>query len=633
MWKFSRVASKPAQTTGVGGERSDLGVDGERAYGVSAARIRRTLAQRSATWWIVGLALVLTSTSLTLGLTGDDYLHKLMVRDDPGVEGLERDAINLFTFATGDREELRGLRDEGLVPWWASPNLRLAFFRPLSSLTHQLDYRLWPERPVLMHLHSMLWFALLLVVVGAVQRRFLDSPWVAGLALFLYAVDDARAAPVGWLSNRNAMIATIPPLLALLAHDRHRSHGDKRAAVLAPLLFAIGLAAGEPAVSAGAYLLAYTFCLDRGSVRDRLLSLLPYAGVVVVWRVFYALGHYGVRGSSMYIDPTAHPALFLETLLVRLPLLLLAEFALPWAEFWDLLPVVAPALRPAMLVLALGVVATTVFLLWPLLRKDAQVRFWAVGALLATIPACAAVPNDRLLTATGVGGAALIARFIAAVVDRTYPRERRRVGSAAAAGLVAVHALFAPLVLPFRTKAVDGLEVLMRRADKSIPSTPEMAERTVVLINPPVDPMPIYFAGYRQAKSIPRPRYLRWLATGVEEIRVTRVDAHTLALRPSGGYLTNSSQWMLRGPEHRSFVGETVELADCTVTVRSVTDDGRPLDVHFRFREPLESPRYSWLQWGRHEYVGFRPPAPGQSLTVPAVDMKAALLGLGLSDS
>lgn len=631
MWKFVRLASKVARFPLASSSPTLVDDSSVSGHGLLET-LQRLLAERRTTWTIIAVALLLTSTSLTLGLTGDDYLHKLWSQQPGGIEGVQRAGYDLFTFSSGDPREVQTFLDEGLAPWWAARDLRISFFRPLSSLTHALDYSLWPNSPVLMHLHSMLWFALLLLTVAAVQRRFSASPWVAGLAFFLYAVDDGHAAPVGWLSNRNALIATIPPLLALLAHDRRRRQNDRAAGVAAPLLFALGLASGEPSVQASGFILAYALCLDPGTWKQRLRSLLPYAAVVVVWRVIYFVGEYGVRGSSMYIDPVSDPLYFLQTLAIRLPILVLGQFALPYSEFWDLLPVIAPSLQPAMLVLAVGVTVTAVWLLLPLWRRDPLVRFWAVGTLLAMIPGCAAVPNDRLLLAAGVGGSALVARFLAAVSEHAYPR-RGRVPNAAAAGLVAVHALFAPLVLPFRTKAVDGLEVLMRRADKSIPSTPDVEQRSVVLLNPPVDPIPVYFPGYREAQGIPRPRYQRWLATGVSAIDVTRVDAHTLELRPHAGYLSNSSQWMLRDRLYKSRPGETIPLADCDVVVQSVTEDARPLAVRFRFREPLESSRYEWMQWGRHEYVPFRPPRVGESTTIPAVDLRSALLGLGLTDS
>jgi hypothetical protein len=47
-----------------------------------------------------------------------------------------------------------------LLPWWSDPTIHIDFARPLTALTHVLDYALWPGTPALRHLHSLLWFAL-----------------------------------------------------------------------------------------------------------------------------------------------------------------------------------------------------------------------------------------------------------------------------------------------------------------------------------------------------------------------------------------------------------------------------------------------------------------------------------------
>lgn len=638
--RTSRVAaSETVVVPGVGtslAPQLDSQLDTQPSRSLSLAWLFRRLGSRHATWLIIGVGLLLTSTSLTLGLTGDDHLHALMLRDQPGIEGLPHRALDLFAFAKGKPAETHGLVQEGLFPWWTNPQVVIAFFRPLSSATHWLDHELWPNKPVLMHLHSMVWLLLLLLAAARVYKRFFASAWLAGLALLLYAVDDARAAPVAWIANRNAMVAAVPPLLALLAHDRARREGHRLSLLLAPLWLAVGLLAGEAAVQMVGYLIAYAVYIDTGSRKQRLWSLAPYLALVVAWRALYVVLGYGAHGSGLYLDPAAHPLAFAASLVTRLPVLLLAEFALPWSEFWDIAPVLAPWGQPAMLVLAALVLSVLTVLVRPLWRRDPSVRFWALGTLLATVPACAAVPNDRLLTATGIGGAALLARFLGSLVDSSYAgsyAQQSRAVHLFGEGLLFIHLVFSPFALPFRTKAVDGLELLVARADRSIPSTPDIAQREVVVLNPPVDPVAVYFAVYRQVHGIPRPKYFRWLSTGVSELTVQRRDEHTLRLRPTGGFLSNSAQWMLRDPKVPSHVGETVELSDATFVVTALTADGRPAEVDVRFRDPLESPHLKWMQWGVHEYVDFRPPPIGETVVIPRVDLQKAVFGLGLSDT
>jgi hypothetical protein len=53
-----------------------------------------------------------------------------------------------------------------------------------------------------------------------------------------------------------------------------------------------------------------------------------------------------------------------------------------------------------------------------------------------------------------------------------------------------------------------------------------------------------------------------------------------------------------------------------------VSPNGRPLEVLVRFGVELEDSSLEWLQWGKHEYVPFRLPDVGETVTVPAVDMR-----------
>ena len=69
----------------------------------------------------------------------------------------------------------------------ASVTLRLAFFRPASALTHLIDFVAWPRAPLLMHLHSLVWFALALVAVCLVYRRLIaPSPELFDRAATLF---------------------------------------------------------------------------------------------------------------------------------------------------------------------------------------------------------------------------------------------------------------------------------------------------------------------------------------------------------------------------------------------------------------------------------------------------------------
>ena len=50
-----------------------------------------------------------------------------------------------------------------------------------------------------------------------------------------------------------------------------------------------------------------------------------------------------------------------------------------------------------------------------------------------------------------------------------------------------------------------------------------------------------------------------------------------------------------------------------TAIVRSLTDDGRPRQVRFRFDRPLESSSLRWVSFANDRFEPFAPPPVGES--------------------
>jgi hypothetical protein len=605
---------------------------------------------------MVILALLLTAPALSTGLVADDLFHELMLRPDPGIQGIVHRPFDLFAFATGDAAANHQLMDEGVFPWWADPTVALSFWRPLTCFTHLLDHWLWAQSTVLMHLQSLVWFALVLLGVACVYRRLLVPPWVAGLALLLYAVDDARAPAVAWVANRNALVSMALATPALVFHDRWRRNSDRRARWLGPVMLALGLLGGETAFAVAGYLVAYAACLDRGQVRERLLSLVPYALVVLAWRLLYAWTGHGVAGSGVYLDLARDPVGFVYAAAVRLPLLLSAALVGPWADLWEPLGLWAPGLKPWVLGWSVLVVALVAFVVLPVAKKDPVTRFFAVGCVLASIPMCSTFVHDRLLMVPCLGSMAVVACVLASWIEA--PRSRllgkgpskgpsypplasaagpspsaltRLVRTAVVGVLAVVHLIVGPLLAPVRAYAAVGESgPLLKHAYDSIPSDAGIAQRTVVLVNPPFDPFASYFPLSRQAEKRPRPEHLRWLATGATPLRIERTDEQTLLIEAKRGWLSTTSERMLRNPDTApAQVGDVVNLSDVSFEVTHVIDR-RPHAIRVRFGMPLGDSRLLWLQWDRDTrgYIPFLPPPVGSSVEVDPVDMWQALAPL-----
>jgi len=307
-------------------------------------------------------------------------------------------------------------------------------------------------------------------------------------------------------------------------------------------------------------------------------------------------------------------------MVVRLPVLLLGQLAGPPSDAW-LFVTGTPAI--VIYVLALLVLAAFGLLLVPLLRKDATMRFWVVGALIAALPPCATFPGDRLLVFVGLGAMGAIATLVVrmmGVAPETEPIPKSRwTRRFALVVIVACHLILAPLLLPARSLTTAILYGLQERADNVIPRSEDIRDRAFVVILAPFDGLTTYIPMHREAMGVPRPRALRVLATGHYPVGVTRLDEHTIRVRPEQGFYGSETERMVRSQSLLMERGETIRLSDMTVTVTEVTDDGRAAEAEFRFGVPLEDPSLLWVRFDREDgVVPYTPPPLGESETVPS---------------
>jgi hypothetical protein len=566
------------------------------------------------------LALLLVSPALGVAPMADDYMQMARVDERLHVPGFEYRPLDLFTFVSGDPKARAVLREEGVFGWWMAPDFRMAFWRPLSSLTHLLDHWLRPRSSVFAHVHSLLWFAALLAVLAVLYRRF-HPPWIAHLALLLYAVDDARAWVVGWPANRNALVAATLAFAALLVHDRARRDGWRAGVWLAPALFAAALLGGESALAVTGYLFAHALYVDSGPMGRRLARLWPFVALSVAWLAAYKALGYGTTGGGMYLNPLDEPAGYLRAVVERLPVLLAAQTGVSLSDAWLLLP---PPARAVALGLAFAWLAALAAVVAPVWRRVPACRFWAVGTVLSLPPMCATFPMDRLLVFAGVGAMAVVALVFAEVVEgdafAAWPRVRRS-GATAVVSLLAVsHLVFAPLLLPLRVLTFGFIAHMGETLERSIPTDASVQGKTLLILSSAAELTTFPPWLERQVREVPRPRRMRVLATCFGPLEVSRVDPVTLRIRPAGGFLDNEMLRMVRGLSRPFHEGDEVVLSDVHVRVREVLPDGRPAAADFTFGVPLEDASLLWtrVQAGG-ALIPWSPPAVAESQSLPSI--------------
>jgi hypothetical protein len=591
------------------------------------AFIQRTLTRPRADFWVLALATVLVVPSIPSGLAADDFVHELSLLGDANpLVGFRRSALDLFRFAFPTVNHT--LINEGVLPWWIDPDVRFAFFRPLASATHLFDHLVFRDNAIWMHLHTVAWHVATLIAARSLFRAVFGAGWLSSLALCLYALDDARGSPVAWVANRNELIACALSVWTLTLHVQGR-HGKKLYAWLAPLMLAFGMLASEGAIAITAYLFAYALLLDEGTLRARLGRLVPYGVVVLGWAAVYRGLGYGIARSGLYFDPLRDPLAFLRTLPERFAMLWLAQLGGPWSEGWNAYPMMFPGLEYVVAALAVFVIAGSLVLFTPVLRKDKVAQFWLLGAAIATLPACGAFPADRLLPWVGLGGMAVTAQFFALFLAEGPGEGFRGVLSrAGAAAIVGVHLVVGPLLLPLRAIGISQVRAAIDRADHTIPTDAGIQSRIAIYMNPAADPFASYIPVTRAALGIPRPKTQRWLASGTTPVHLFRIDERTLRVRPEGGFMILPSERLFRNTRTSPFhVGDEVETEGLRITITRVTEDGRPAEVLARLDEPLEDPVYMWLAWKGSGYAPVTPPPIGGSTVLPPADLVTVAYG------
>jgi hypothetical protein len=603
------------------------------------------------------VAALLCLPALWVGFQWDDYAHQVALHQFPETRQLTPSPLFLFSFADGDIARNHRLMEAGWLPWWCLENLRMAFFRPLTALTHWMDHLLWPNSPILMHVHSLIWFGLLVYFAAILYRQIMGMAWIAGMAAFLFAFDDAHGVPAGWIANRNALIASVFVILTLIFHDLWRKNSRISGAVIAPIFFLCGLLAGELALAGTGYLLAYAVFLDRGTWIRRFVSLVPYGVVGVLWLVMYRIKGFGAFGSHWYVDPIRDPGEFFLALFVRAPILLMGQLGFISSDIYMTLSVSAIYLLWGISVIFLIILFWGIF---PVVKSNPQALFWACGMLLAIPLVCTTFPFDRLMLLSGLGATGLLAIFLKDAVacnrftrlmlpigdQKELPKisRQRSFTGVLAVFIIGVHLIISPLSLPARAWSAALLGKMIRNLHRVVPADAILNQQDLVIVNSPASIIGGFFlSAVRLLNGESIPRRVRVLSSTIHSVEITRKDLYTLVIRPKGGYLDYAGavhsktdpktdlfhmgyiyQQMdrtFRGTRYPFDLGHHIDLNGLSITISELTLDGRPAVADFRFSVPLEDPSLRWLQWQKDTLIPFSLPSINETRQLPAPEL------------
>jgi hypothetical protein len=609
--------------------------------------VRPIIASR---YWIVivlVVAILLYTPFLFSGFFQDDYGFRLQFspelyeKGNMSAEVMRNDPLNLYGFSWDASKRLSFEQEKGFAPWWASDQIKNNFFRPLSSLTLALDFSLWPNTPLLMHIHSLLWFCLLIVLAYRLYRSISGSAVVAGVSILLFVVDDVLSGPVGWISNRHAVVAMVFCVLCVWLY--HQGVSKQKWSYIAGAcgVYVLALLASEMGLVTFAYLFAYLLVLDRDRWPGRVKRIVPFLLITVVWRLVYIGLGYGVSGSLLYIDPILSPVDFITQMLTRIPELLFSAFVVPVADMLIAFSPQSMGVVSAVLLVLLSLLALAVY---PVLKSHRTTAFWVIGLLCAVVPLVSGIPQSRNLGLVSLGVMGLAGQLFVDVATARKPgllnRFQRIMLRLATSLLLILYLVASPIIVIYNlTSTQASAESQASAADFG--SEPELAGQHLYMINPPG--VMSFMGGLFQRvfTDKPFPASINYLSSGFAPVLIERVDSQTIIVTPDGGYtplpgpivddktgtvipvglenvyrVLDGFFYNPRAPMH---VGQVVALSEVTVEVTEMTDDGRIAQAKFTFAHPLDDSRYVWLLWGEDTstYERVQMPPVGESRVYP----------------
>jgi hypothetical protein len=590
----------------------------------------------------IAVGVALRINTLNAGFGSDDYMEYAMLK---GVYPVPRSPLDLFNFSDGSTQEVIALREYGTIPWWSHPNFRLAMMRPLSSALIVLDYTLFGSNLAAFHLHSLCWWAFLVLCAALVLRELFPLP-VAAMAVFLFAIDESHTLPVTWLANRNAIVSLSLGFLGLWGHVCWRRGRGLGFALLSVCALALALLAGEWTSPIFGYLFAYEVWGARDALWRRFCSLIPAGFLGVSYVALQWFFKYASANSNVYLNPFLEPRIFLFESLRRIPIFC-ADLILSVPTYWGYtgsplrrfflsLKIFNPTVWRAIpnwhyWHILIGVIAGVIAwrtIRWAMRDQPVQqrdgLRWLLIGALISLLPMVSSFTSSRSSLPAVVGFSAACAFVLVRAFQllrgtfRQGPRYWPRKALLALTCICYLHIVNASLrtitEVSSRVKFQNRVENWIDRADID---DKKIAAQDVYFMNG-LEHTTVFFGPFvRYFRGHPMPRSWRVLNAAARAQDVYRIAPNELEISVLGGpLLAGPLEVFYRAARFPYKLGDTVSLRGLKARISRLRD-GKPQRVRFTFDKPLEDPCYVFLRFSQKGLERFTPPAVGKSARLP----------------
>jgi hypothetical protein len=530
--------------------------------------------------------------ALWVGFFYDDLIHRAALAK--AWPYYRRSALSLYEFTRGGVENAR-LTEVGAQAWFADPEAQVRFFRPLAGLARSFDFFVLHEHASLAHLHSLLWFGCVAVLVWKIMHA-LAPVQIARLGALLFLLAGAHAEIRSWVAARHMLLGAAFGFGAWYNEIRRAGGFGGLRSLSSSALLALGFLSSESTLCVVPFLLCYLWFGRAESRRARLAKLAPLVALTLVYLAGYAAAGYGVKPAGGYVDPFHSPTRFAMAAAERLPLSL--------AQLFTAIPGFVSVLNPAMkLPLWLLGVASCSLVIYVASRRAR--RLGDAGKHLLWLPLAFALSMLPLASSIVIAGRILLipmfgsSLFLAAVLSRSSEAAGSR--SMMAAGRVGQSLLF---LLHLVLSPISGVLATLQfarlsRIESEMPRRAKLdcAEDARVLLLNGSDPGVAMYSGmaFYLAGQTRRPGW-HVLSMEPDDISVSRVGPRSLMLQTAQERKSNVFESLVRASPESLPRYARVQLPSMSIAVLDSSPLG-PTRTRFDLTEALDSNKLCFVQW------------------------------------
>jgi len=572
---------------------------------------------------LIFIVFLMYTHTFDAGFMFDDYAQQEMLKL---ISRGERE-VNIFNFVTTP-EEATYYTQMTAVPWWTNTSWRIRYFRPVASVSHLIDYTLWKSNPLPYHVHNVVLYAVLAVLLYVLYAAFFRHAWAAFCGALIFTLEPCHYMTVRWIASRNDIICAVFLVASLIFYLRFFEKRRPLPGLFFILSYILALCTKE---------ISFIFpvlILIHDLIRFKNLK----AALTGQWKVYLLLFIINVSYFLFYQANGYGSYWYGERLLRDYPIDFFKATGLYLAALFygGVLASVGPDFVTRywyVLVLQFSVAAYITYRIWKERDRFPEISLFIVWMVLP-LPFIVVPPiNDRLLLIPSIGYAYLAALAI-------FMLKRK--------GL-AYFFLVIALVLPPITNIIQArqfdkvlqteYEALYSAVDEIIPRK-TTADRLFILNFPRQGVaetglsgenymyLGLYYALYYrfpewQVPHPPLPAFNNDLtaavrsvsATGMklyplsafdEPVSVEVLDAHRLRISHPARYYFETNTEKLFSLNRAFRRGETFQLPDLTITLENV-EKGRVKSIVVQSTLPLDHPRSFFLYYDAGRWLQWRP--------------------------